>query len=73
MKVFIAENINYLDFRCVRSSSEKSPAVSLYLIEPATCEYLLGVESPWFCNLVEKADDETSMPSSLSVDEYEEN
>ena len=57
----------------MRSSSEKSPAVSLYLIEPATCEYLLGVESPWFCNLVEKADEETSIPSTLSVDEDEEN
>lgn len=30
-------------------------AVSIFLIEPLTCEYLLGIESPWFCDLIKNA------------------
>lgn len=30
----------------------KSSAVSLYLLEPNTCEYFLSVESPWICDYV---------------------
>jgi hypothetical protein len=37
------------------------------LVEPATCEYLLGVESPWFCNTIENAD-ENGVPTTLNVD-----
>lgn len=54
-------------FRCLEST-DKSHAVSLYLIEPLTCEYLLGVESPWFCSFVKLAD-ENGVPTLVGVDE----
>lgn len=31
-------------------------AVSLYLLEPQPCEYVLGVEAPFLCPLIEAAD-----------------
>jgi len=31
----------------------KSSAVSLYLLEPNTCEYFLSVESPWICDFIQ--------------------
>jgi len=31
----------------------KSSAVSLYLLEPNTCEYYLSVESPWICDFIQ--------------------
>jgi len=42
-------------FKCPKPDSNP-PAVSLFLIEPMTCEYLLGIESPWFCDLVKNVD-----------------
>jgi endoplasmic reticulum lectin 1 len=44
-----------LKLKCIRTR-EKSHAVSLYLMEPATCEYILTIESPWLCEYVESAD-----------------
>lgn len=32
-------------------------SVSLYLLEPRTCEYILGVESPIICNLLHNLDE----------------
>lgn len=32
-------------------------AVSIYLVEPKPCEYILGVESPIFCGLLDQADE----------------
>ena len=31
-------------------------AVSLYLLEPHPCEYVLGVEAPFLCPLIDAAD-----------------
>lgn len=31
-------------------------AVSLYLLEPQPCEYVLGVEAPFLCPLIDAAD-----------------
>lgn len=31
-------------------------AVTIYLVEPKSCEYILGVESPIFCDLLDQAD-----------------
>lgn len=42
-------------FKCLRNKPN-SGAISLYLIEPATCEYLLSVESPWLCDYIESVD-----------------
>jgi endoplasmic reticulum lectin 1 len=40
------------------SDSSSSPgAVALYLVEPKTCEYILGVESPLICNILSQADE----------------
>ncbi|CAG4985733.1 unnamed protein product [Parnassius apollo] len=42
--------------KCLENSS--SPAqVSLYLLEPRTCHYILGVESPLICNILPLADE----------------
>ncbi|CAH2076942.1 unnamed protein product, partial [Iphiclides podalirius] len=41
--------------KCLENSS--SPAqVSLYLLEPRTCHYILGVESPLICDILPLAD-----------------
>lgn len=31
-------------------------AVTIYLVEPKSCEYILGIESPIFCDLLDQAD-----------------
>lgn len=33
-------------------------AVSLYLLEPKTCSYIFGVESPLICDILDKADED---------------
>ncbi|XP_037072851.1 endoplasmic reticulum lectin 1-like isoform X2 [Pollicipes pollicipes] len=38
--------------------SDSPNAVSLYLLEPRTCEYILGVESPIICGLIDSADED---------------
>lgn len=57
-----------IKFRCKPKKEGQSHAVSLYLLEPSTCEYLLGIESPWFCNFVKTAD-QNGIPTSLSVED----
>jgi len=32
-------------------------SVSLFLVEPKVCEYVLGVESPLICDILEYADE----------------
>ncbi|KAL3874909.1 hypothetical protein ACJMK2_037861 [Sinanodonta woodiana] len=44
------------------SGSQHPHAVSIYLIEPKSCEYVLGVESPIFCELLDQADDNGLFP-----------
>ncbi|CAG9538648.1 unnamed protein product [Cercopithifilaria johnstoni] len=41
--------------RC-RISKGSQTAVTLYLLEPHTCQYVLGVESPRFCELLQTVD-----------------
>ncbi|KAK9875145.1 hypothetical protein WA026_005936 [Henosepilachna vigintioctopunctata] len=44
---------------------EKAPSldtVSLYLLEPRFCEYILGVESPLICNILSRADENGLVP-----------
>ncbi|XP_023955101.2 endoplasmic reticulum lectin 1 isoform X2 [Bicyclus anynana] len=41
--------------RCPENGSTL-PQVSLYLLEPRTCHYILGVESPVICEIVKLAD-----------------
>jgi endoplasmic reticulum lectin 1 len=42
--------------RCPKNS-DKSHATSMYLVEPETCSYVMGVESSLFCNLIDYTDE----------------
>lgn len=44
-------------------SATSATAVSLYLMEPHTCQYVLGVESPLICDILQKADEYGLMPA----------
>lgn len=39
-----------------QSFTHSMNAVSLYLLEPQPCEYVLGVEAPFLCPLIDAAD-----------------
>ena len=42
-------------------ASESPSAVSIYLLEPKTCEYVLGVESSIVCDIIASADEDGLM------------
>lgn len=46
-----------VQLKCLENSSSMSK-VSLFLMEPKICHYILGVESPLICQIIEKADDD---------------
>jgi len=48
--------------------SESASAVSIYLLEPKTCEYVLGVESPLVCDILASADEYGLMKMSSKAD-----
>ena len=48
-------------FKCL-VTKEKTHAISLYLVEHSTCEYLLAIESPWLCDFVNSVDDVNGIP-----------
>ncbi|GBP73555.1 Endoplasmic reticulum lectin 1 [Eumeta japonica] len=50
--------------KCLENSSS-SAQVSLYLIEPKTCHYILGVESPLICNILPLADENGLVKESV--------
>jgi endoplasmic reticulum lectin 1 len=41
--------------------ADSPSVVSLYLLEPKTCQYVLGVESPLVCDILSHADPETGL------------
>ncbi|CAG7830478.1 unnamed protein product [Allacma fusca] len=43
--------------KCTEHNSQSPSAVALYLLEPKTCEYILGVESNLFCPILKTVDD----------------
>lgn len=47
--------------KCLENSASPS-TVSLYLLEPQTCHYILGVESPLICDILNKANDDGLVP-----------
>ncbi|XP_008553142.1 endoplasmic reticulum lectin 1 [Microplitis demolitor] len=53
--------------KCVEVSGSPS-SVSLFLLEPKTCEYILGVESPLICNILEHADENGLINESAGFD-----
>ncbi|XP_045495294.1 endoplasmic reticulum lectin 1 isoform X1 [Colias croceus] len=57
--------------KCLENSS--SPAqVSLYLLEPRTCHYILGVESPLICEILPLADENGLIKMKSSLDSLSE-
>ena len=49
--------------KCMENSSSLTK-VSLYLMEPQTCQYILGVESPLICDIIQRADDDGLVPKT---------
>lgn len=67
----ICEGINKnryteVKFKCVKDGKD-THTVSLYLSEPNICEYVILLESPWFCDLVDKAD-VNDMPTDFGLE-----
>lgn len=46
--------------KCMENAQSPSK-VSLYLLEPQTCQYILGVESPLICEILAQADPVTGL------------
>lgn len=47
--------------KCLENAPSKS-TVSLYLLEPKVCSYILGVESPLICEILDKVDEDGLVP-----------
>lgn len=47
--------------KCIENSPSSSK-VSLYLMEPQTCQYILGVESPLICEILSEVDSDGLVP-----------
>ncbi|XP_033224495.1 endoplasmic reticulum lectin 1 isoform X2 [Belonocnema kinseyi] len=58
--------------KCVTNPLGSQSSVSLFLLEPKTCEYILGVESPLICNILQFADDETGLISEKALENLKE-
>ena len=53
--------------KCVESHAASPSRVSLFLLEPKTCEYVLGVESPLICDILEYADENGLLSEKFEV------
>jgi len=51
--------------------ADSPSAVTLYLLEPRTCEYILVVESPLVCDILPHADPDTGLMPSGILDDLE--
>ncbi|KAJ8921460.1 hypothetical protein NQ315_003078 [Exocentrus adspersus] len=58
--------------KCLENPSSPS-AVSLYLLEPRYCEYILGVESPLICDILSRTDEDGLVAVGDEEMEDEEN
>lgn len=54
--------------KCLENASSPG-SVSLYLLEPKYCEYILGVESPLICEILDKADENGLVSIPYDFDE----
>lgn len=57
--------------QCLEKSKSLS-SVSLFLIEPRTCEYELNVESPLVCDIITLADSNNLIPEIKHVENEED-
>ncbi|XP_076174151.1 endoplasmic reticulum lectin 1 isoform X2 [Ptiloglossa arizonensis] len=53
--------------KCVEGHAASPSSVSLFLLEPKTCEYVLGVESPLICDILEHADENGLLSEKFEV------
>lgn len=53
--------------KCVTNPLGSQSSVSLFLLEPKTCEYILGVESPFICKILRHADENTGLISEKAL------
>lgn len=57
--------------KCLENAQSQS-AVSLYLLEPTICNYVLGVESPLICNILDRVDEDGLVPQKEETSEADE-
>lgn len=57
--------------KCLDNAANPS-SVSLYLLEPKYCEYILGVESPLICEILDKANEDGLVYVPLDFDDDDE-
>lgn len=55
--------------KCVENRMGSPSSISLFLLEPKTCKYLLRVESPLICDILEYAD-ENGLLSEKFISEF---
>lgn len=53
--------------KCLENPATAS-SVSLYLVEPKVCNYVLGVESALICNIIDKVDEDGLVPKNAYKD-----
>lgn len=56
-----------VQLKCLENSTSMSK-VSLFLMEPKICHYILGVESPLICEIIEKADEDGLVTRKSVID-----
>ena len=61
----LAKKNRHVEVKLKCKKSDSPSAVSLYLMEPKTCEYILGVESPIICDILPGADENGLMDFKL--------
>lgn len=49
------DRIVEVKLKCIEKKNQPH-SVSIYLMEPKSCEYVLGIESPLLCNVLDRAD-----------------
>jgi len=53
--------LRHVEVKLKCKEADSPSVVSLYLLEPKTCQYVLGVESPLVCDILSYADPETGL------------
>lgn len=53
--------------KCLENAPSRA-TVSLYLLEPKVCSYILGVESPLICDILDKVDEDGLVPGKARAE-----
>ncbi|XP_043270863.1 endoplasmic reticulum lectin 1 [Venturia canescens] len=54
--------------KCIENPTTSPSSVSLFLLEPKICEYILGVESPLICDILQHADENGLMREDAGLE-----